>query len=54
MLFKNPTILPPASRLPAKVNPTGLSQDPKQYFFREIRQFLKPGTEELVAPAPQE
>ena len=54
MLLKNPAILPPASRLPAKVNPTWLSQDRKQYLFREIRQFCKPGTEELVAPAPQE
>lgn len=54
MLLKNPAILPPASRLPAKVNPTGLSQDRKQYLFREIRQFCKPGTEELVGPAPQE
>ena len=54
MLLKNPAILPPAARLPAKVNPTGLSQDRKRYLFREIRQFCKPGTEELVAPAPQE
>ena len=37
MLLKNPAILPPASRLPAKVNPTVLSQDRKQYLFREIR-----------------
>ena len=54
MLLKNPAILPPVARLPAKVNPTGLSQDRKRYLFREIRQFCKPGTEELVAPAPQE
>lgn len=54
MLLKNPAILPPAARFPAKVNPTGLSQDRKRYLFREIRQFCKPGTEELVAPAPQE
>ena len=54
ILLKNPAILPLASRLPPKVNPTGSSQDRKQYLFREIRQFCKPGTEELVAPAPQE
>ena len=54
MLLKNPAILPPASRLQAKVNPTGLSHNRKQYLFREFRQFCKPGTEEQVAPAPQE
>jgi len=54
MLLKNPAILPPTSRLPAKAIPTGLSQDRKQYLFRDIRQFCKPDTEELVAPAPQE
>ena len=52
MLLKNRTILPPASQLPAKVNPAGLSQERKQYLHREIRQFCKPGTEDLVAPAP--
>ncbi|XP_068747127.1 uncharacterized protein [Montipora capricornis] len=52
MLLKNRTVLPPASQLPAKINPTGLSQERKQYFYREIRQFCKPGTEDLVAPAP--
>jgi len=35
MLLKNPAILPPASRLPAKVIPIGLSRDRKQYLFRE-------------------
>ena len=50
-LLKSPDILPPA-RLPAKVNPQGLSQERKQYLYREIRQFCKPGMEDLVAPAP--
>ena len=48
MLLKNRAILPLASRLPAKVNPSGLSQERKQYLYREIRQFCKPGTEDLV------
>ena len=51
-LLKNRVILPPASVLPAKLNPEGLSQERKQYLYREIRQFCKPGTEDLVAPAP--
>lgn len=52
MLLKNPAILPMATRLPAKLNPAGLSQERKQYLYREIRPFCKPGTEDLVAPVP--
>jgi len=51
MLLKNPTILPPAV-LPPEVSPQGLSQERKQYLYREIRQFCKPGTEDLVASVP--
>lgn len=53
-LLKNSdlAILPPASMLPPTINPEGLSQDRKQYLFREIRTFCKPGTEDLVAPPP--
>jgi len=51
-LLKNCRILPPATRLPAKVNPAGLSQEQQQYLYCEIRKFCKPGTEHLVAPAP--
>ena len=52
MLLKNRTILPPASQLPPELHPAGLSEERKQYLYREIRQFCKPGTEDLVAPAP--
>lgn len=52
MLLKNCAILPPASMLPPTINPEGLSHDRKQYLFREIRTFCKPGTEDLVAPPP--
>ena len=52
MLLKNCRILPPAARLPVKLNPAGLSQERQQYLYHEIRQFCKPGTEELVAPLP--
>ena len=51
VLLKNPAILPPAV-LPPQLKPQGLSQERKQYLYREIRQFCKPGTEDLVAPAP--
>ncbi|XP_068754155.1 uncharacterized protein [Montipora capricornis] len=50
-LLRNPAMLPPAVP-PVTVRPQGLSQERKQYLYREIRQFCKPGTEELVAPAP--
>ena len=46
MLLRNPAILPP------EVSPQGFSQERKQYLFREIRQFCKPRTQDLVAPAP--
>lgn len=52
MLLKNRTILPPESALPSEISPDGLSEERKQYLFREIRQFCKHGTEDLVAPVP--
>ena len=51
LLLKHPATLPPAV-LPAKLNSQGLSQERKQYLHREILQFCKPGTEDLVAPVP--
>ena len=50
-LLRNPANLPP-SVPPVKLRPQGLSQERKQYLYREIRQFCKQGTEELVGPAP--
>lgn len=52
MLLKDQTNLPPPSVLPLTIRPDGLSQEHKNYLFREIRQFCKPGTEVLMAPAP--
>lgn len=51
LLLKNPAILPPTV-LPVELKPQGLSQERKQYLHRKICQFCKPGTEDLVAPAP--
>jgi len=52
MLLKNNAILPPPSILPDIVNPEGLTEERRNYLFREIRQFCKSGTEDIVAPAP--
>ena len=51
MFLKDPTVMPPLV-LPCKLHPEGLSQERKQYLYREIRPFCKYGTEDLVAPAP--
>ena len=53
MLLKNNAILPPPSILLDIVNPDGLTEERRNYLFREIRQFCKPGTEDIVAPAPR-
>lgn len=52
MLLKDPAILPPLSVLPPTVNPEGPTEERKRYLYREIRQFCKPGTEDIVAPMP--
>ena len=49
-LLKSNVILPPASTLPREIKPDGLTEERKNYLYREIRQFCKPGTEHLVAP----
>lgn len=52
VLLKNRAVIPPAAVLPQEINPEGLSQERKNYLYREIRQFCRPGTENLVAQAP--
>lgn len=52
MLLKNNVTLPAPTSLPRVINPEGLTEERKTYLFREIRQFCKPGTEDLVASAP--
>jgi len=51
-LLKDGAVIPPASVLPQKINPEGLSDKHRNYLHHEIRQFSKPGTEDLVAPLP--
>ena len=52
VLLKDGAVIPPGSVLPQKINPEGLSDERRNYLYREIRQFCKPGTEDLVAPVP--
>ena len=52
VLLKNRAIVLPSSVLPSIIRPDGLSQERKNYLYQEIRQFCKPGTENLVAPVP--
>ena len=52
MLLKDPSVHPPPAVLPTTIPPEGLSDERKNYLYREIRQFCKHGTEDLVAPAP--
>lgn len=50
-ILKDPNIKP-ANQLPATVDPPGLDTERKRYLYREIREFCRPGTEDLVAPEP--
>lgn len=50
-ILKDVSNKPPA-RLPPIITPPGLDDYRKQYLFREIRPFCRPGTEDLVAPKP--
>lgn len=52
MLLKDRAVVPRPSVLPQKLKPEGLSEERKNYLYWEIRPFCKPGTEDLVAPAP--
>ena len=50
-ILKSPNVRPP-NQLPPKIIPLGLDEQRKQYLNREIREFRRPGTEDLLAPAP--
>lgn len=51
MLLRNPAVIPPAT-LPPTIKPDGLAKERKRYLYREIQPFCKPGTEDIVTPAP--
>ena len=50
-LLRDPTKLPPYT-LPPIINPAGLDSERKNYLYKEIRQFCKPNSADLVAPKP--
>ena len=37
-------------QLPPIITPSGISRERAQYLFKEIREFCRDGTENLVAP----
>ena len=49
-LLRNENRLPQPGQLPAIVNPQGISRERAEYLYREIREFCRDGTENLVAP----
>ena len=52
MLLRNPDVVPPATLPPTIQSDCLLAQERKRYLYPEIRRFCKPGTEDIVAPAP--
>ena len=50
-ILKSHNVRPP-NQLPPKIILLGLDEQRKQYLYREIREFRRPGTEDLLAPAP--
>lgn len=51
MWVKDQSVLPPSTTTSPVINPDVLSEEQKLYLYREIRQFCKPGTEDIVAPS---
>ena len=43
---------PDATELPLAIPPLGLSHQRKLYLYHEIREYCRPGTEDLVCPRP--
>ena len=50
-LLRDPSKLPPCT-LPPIINPAGLDLERRSYLYKEIRQFCKPNSADLVAPKP--
>ena len=49
-ILKSERNIPERGRLPPVITPKGLSRERALYLFNEIREFCRPGTENLVAP----
>ena len=52
LLLKKNDVLPPRT-LPTTITPSGLDFQRKSYLYREIREFCREGTENLIAPSPE-
>ena len=51
-LLSDPLWAPTAEELPVVIPPSGLSLQRQWYLHKEIREFCRPGTEDLVCPLP--
>ena len=51
-LLRDQNNLPQADQMPPTVTPQGISRERSEYLYKEIREFCRDGTEDLVAPAP--
>lgn len=49
-LLRNAADLPEPGKLPPVISPKAMSRERSDYLFKEIREFCRPGTEDLVAP----
>ena len=49
-LLRNRSQLPQPDQLPVIVTPEGISRERAEYLYKEIREFCRAGTENLVAP----
>ena len=49
-ILKSESNVPQPHLLPPVISPTGISRERAEYLFKEIREFCRPGTEDIVAP----
>ena len=49
-ILREKNSLPPPDNLPDVLQPAGMTRERREYLFKEIREFCRPGTEDLVAP----
>ena len=49
-ILRNARVVPAGGELPPTISPSGMSKERVEYLYKEIREFCKDGTEDLVAP----
>ena len=49
-ILRNAMAVPAGGELPPTISPSGMSKERAEYLYKEIREFCKDGTEDLVAP----